>query len=169
MIIINQPNTSYALLHHHCCNSLTNNDFVAFILTWGQQEFSKQSLCEFWIKTRKWIHSYLWISLHKFLPFGTTYLCEVAFPKLTIIHFKKWSFLILKMLKVLRPVFSMNGWYVKKSSTASIPLVLLDIVYKLNWFLLIFYSLYCFHYMVVLLLYIVTFVEYVHLYSVILP
>ena len=52
IVIINQQNTtSYALLRH-CNYALTNIDLVAFIPTWGQQEFSKQSSCEFRIKTR---------------------------------------------------------------------------------------------------------------------
>jgi len=117
-----------------------------------------------WIldKSKTWIPSHFWSSLHKFLPFCGTHFCEATFSKLTIIKSKKWSF--LKYVEnVLRPALSTNGWFVKKSSTASIPVVVLDNFCKLNCFFLVFVrftvSITGFFYY-----FIVTFRDCVHLY-----
>jgi len=121
-----------------------------------------------WIldKNKSWIHSHFWTSLHKFLLFCTTYcICVKQHSQ----NYFKMRYFLKNIENVLRSAFSINGWFVKKSSTASIQYVVLDNFYKLNWFLLIFYSLHCFHYVVLLLLCVVTFVDFVRLYSVISP
>jgi len=58
-----------------------------------------------WIldKNKKWIQSHFWTSLNKSLPFCTTYLRKVAFPKSTIIKCKNDPY-----WKMLRMFFSMR-------------------------------------------------------------
>jgi len=46
-----------------------------------QPEFSKQSLCQFWIRTRNECPDISDLVVHKPLAFCTTYLCEAAFLK----------------------------------------------------------------------------------------
>ena len=55
--------------------------------------FSKQILCDFWVRTRNEYPTLSDLALHKLLPFCTTYLCEAAFSKLTIIKSKNQSLL----------------------------------------------------------------------------
>ena len=107
-----------------------------------------------WIsdKNKEWIHSHFWSSLHKALPLCRIYSCKAAMTELIIIKCKKRCFLKI-VENILRPVSSTNRWSVKKSSIASIPLVVLDYLSKVNCFLLIFYSLYCFHYAVLVFFY----------------
>ena len=58
-----------------------------------EQVFSKQTLCDFWVRTRNEYPTLSDPALHKLLPFCTTYLCEAAFSKLTIIKSKNQSLL----------------------------------------------------------------------------
>jgi len=44
-----------------------------------QLEFSKQSSCHFWRRTRNEVSVISDLAIHKLLAFCTTYLCEVAF------------------------------------------------------------------------------------------
>ena len=50
--------------------------------------FSKQTLCDFWIRTRNEYPTLAELALDKLLPFCTTYLCEAAISKLTTIKSK---------------------------------------------------------------------------------
>ena len=52
---------------------------------------SKQTLCDFWIRTRNEYPTLSELALHKLLPFCTTYLCKAAFSKLTTIKSKSRS------------------------------------------------------------------------------
>jgi len=45
--------------------------------------FSKQTLCDFWIRTRNEYPILSELALDKLLPFCTTYLCKAAFSKIT--------------------------------------------------------------------------------------
>jgi len=75
-------------------------------------------------------------SLHKSLPFCKTHLCEAASSILEIdIKCKKLSFLENDE-NVLHSMFYTNGWSVKISPNASIPLVVLDNFYKANCLLI---------------------------------
>ena len=53
--------------------------------------FSKQTLCDFWIRTRSEYATFSELALDKLLPFCTTYLCKAAFSKLTTIKSKNRS------------------------------------------------------------------------------
>ena len=53
--------------------------------------FSKQTLCDFWIRTRNEYPTLSELALDKLLPFCTTYLCKAVFSKLTTIKLKNRS------------------------------------------------------------------------------
>ena len=67
--------------------------------------FSKQTLCDFWIRTRNEYPTLSELALGKLLPFCTTYLCEAAFSKLTTIKSKNRSSLET-VEDALRPALS---------------------------------------------------------------
>ena len=73
--------------------------------------FSKQTLCDFCIRTRNEYPTLSELALDKLLPFCTTYLCEAAFSKLTTIKSKNRSSLET-VEDALRPAFSctIHAW-----------------------------------------------------------
>jgi len=104
-------------------------------------EFSQQFM-SFWIKTRIECPVISDLAVHQPLAFCTTYLCDVAFSKLIIIKSKKRSF---EKCWEYPPSLvdlhqSTNRWTVYKLWSASIPLVVLDNSYKLNFFFKYFFA-----------------------------
>ena len=67
--------------------------------------FSKQTLCDFRIRTRSEYATLSELALDKLLPFCTTYLCKAAFSKLTTIKSKNRSSLET-VEDILRPALS---------------------------------------------------------------
>ena len=104
-----------------------------------QLEFSKQSLCHFWIRIRNECPIISDLVIHKLLAFCTTYWCEAALSKLIIIKSKNRSFL-KNVENDLRPALSCINLRMD-DLCASIPLVVPDNVYKLNCILLLFFAL----------------------------
>jgi len=91
-------------MRQHICN--VQDEFVALLNDkMLQLEFSKQSLCHFWIRARNECPVIYDLDIHKLLAFCTTHLFVAAFSKLTIIKSKNQSFL-KNVEHVVRPALS---------------------------------------------------------------